>query len=339
MTGLTPHQIERLLTPLQRSRITKLRDTKFTHLEAWDVRRHLTRIFGFTGWDFTVMETELVFQNISSNRGTVVFRVTGRLTVKDTDGSELGHWDDGATGDGPNLPVADAFDLALKTAMSQALKRCAVNLGDQFGLSLYNKGATDPVVIGSLAYVEQAAEVPADDAPVEPEAAAPAPADPTDWGWVDEMHALIADAASPDRLQELAGNVRAKAGQGILGEDARQQLLQHFSARRRELFSRARPQGAPPAAAEPLADDHWDGPPPGHDVTEGQFKMLGRLYSELDLHDRDARLRLINGMLPEGRTITSGNDLTRQEAIHVINELSIRADAYRQAVAEQGAPA
>lgn len=32
------------------------------------------------------------------------------------------------------------------TAESQALKRCAINLGDQFGLSLYRSGRTEPVV-------------------------------------------------------------------------------------------------------------------------------------------------------------------------------------------------
>ena len=36
--------------------------------------------------------------------------------------------------------------MAIKTAESQAFKRCAINLGDQFGLSLYNNGGTASVV-------------------------------------------------------------------------------------------------------------------------------------------------------------------------------------------------
>ena len=36
--------------------------------------------------------------------------------------------------------------MAIKTAESQAFKRCAINLGDQFGLSLYNNGGTSSVV-------------------------------------------------------------------------------------------------------------------------------------------------------------------------------------------------
>jgi hypothetical protein len=34
----------------------------------------------------------------------------------------------------------------VKTAESDALKRAAICLGDQFGLSLYNNGSTAPVV-------------------------------------------------------------------------------------------------------------------------------------------------------------------------------------------------
>jgi len=45
-----------------------------------------------------------------------------------------------ATQVGPVL--GDTADFALKTAASDAMKRCATNLGTQFGLSLYASGAT-----------------------------------------------------------------------------------------------------------------------------------------------------------------------------------------------------
>lgn len=47
--------------------------------------------------------------------------------------------------------LGDAHDQAMKTALSQGLKRCAANLGDQFGMSLYNGGSYDAVVLGTLA--------------------------------------------------------------------------------------------------------------------------------------------------------------------------------------------
>jgi hypothetical protein len=175
-TGLTPQQVQLLLSPLHFGRVRELNGN--SHLEAWDVRRWLTRIFGFTGWSDEILSCELVHEQFwpvmdkgkpvpGKNRCTAVYRVTLRLTVKDAHGNVLGFWDDAATGDAVNqASVGDAHDLALKTAVSQALKRCAVNLGDQFGLSLYNKGSIAPVVL-RLATLTSGSETQLDDAPVE----------------------------------------------------------------------------------------------------------------------------------------------------------------------------
>jgi hypothetical protein len=40
--------------------------------------------------------------------------------------------------------------MAIKTAESDALKRAAINLGTQFGLSLYNNGSMRDVVVQTL---------------------------------------------------------------------------------------------------------------------------------------------------------------------------------------------
>lgn len=158
MANLTDKQRAYLAQGISPGRVKSLRG--MAHLEAWDVRRYLIRAFGVGGWDFEVLETELVHQSAGEKKRndgttysvhTVVYRVTGRLIVKDEAGAVIASYDDGAAGDAINQPsVGDAHDMALKTAMSQAIKRCAVNLGDQFGLSLYNDGATDPVVKWSL---------------------------------------------------------------------------------------------------------------------------------------------------------------------------------------------
>jgi hypothetical protein len=81
----------------------------------------------------------------------VIYRYVGRLIVKASDGCPLAVYEDGAVGEAVNQPsLGDAHDLALKSAISGALKRCAVNLGDQFGLSLYRDGSVAPVVQRSL---------------------------------------------------------------------------------------------------------------------------------------------------------------------------------------------
>lgn len=162
MGQLTDKQRDYLGKGIAGVRVKNLRG--MAHLEAWDVRRYLIRVFGYGGWDFEVRETELVHSSVAEREKkdrdgkpytaylhTVVYRVTGRLTLKDEAGSVIAFYDDGAAGDAINQPsVGDAHDMALKTAMSQAIKRCAVNLGDQFGLSLYDDGATEPVVKWSL---------------------------------------------------------------------------------------------------------------------------------------------------------------------------------------------
>jgi recombination DNA repair RAD52 pathway protein len=162
MGQLTDKQRAYLGQGISPGRVQKLRG--MAHLEAWDVRRYLIRVFGYGGWDFEVLETELVHASVTEREKkdkdgnpytaylhTVVYRVTGRLVLKDESGEVIASYDDGAAGDAINQPsVGDAHDMALKTAMSQAIKRCAVNLGDQFGLSLYDNGNTDPAVKWSL---------------------------------------------------------------------------------------------------------------------------------------------------------------------------------------------
>lgn len=179
-TRLTDPQLNILLAPVNPKRVSNLRG--MSHMEAWDIRRQLIRIFGFGGYTTETLALDLVAEHEKKqgdrSRWTVVYRAQVRLTVYAADGSQLGHWDDGAAGDSVNQPsLGDAHDMAMKTALSQALKRCAVNLGDQFGLSLYNDGNTTPVVLRSLAHeTPTAAPQPMpEDPPVKPEQGATAP--------------------------------------------------------------------------------------------------------------------------------------------------------------------
>lgn len=151
---LTPTQIEQLLKPINARRVSK--DGKgFSHVEAYDVRAHLTRIFGFGRWSEEVIEQVVAFedshQDGSKTKWNVGYRTVVKLTVNAPDGTVLATYTEGAFGDVSNYPSrGDAHDMALKTSQSQALKRCAVNLGDQFGLSLYNRGSTVELVKVSL---------------------------------------------------------------------------------------------------------------------------------------------------------------------------------------------
>ncbi|MFF5790217.1 Rad52/Rad22 family DNA repair protein [Streptomyces sp. NPDC012693] len=181
---LTAEQVTTLLAPINPTRVQTL--NRQSHVEAWDVRRWLNRTFGFAGWSIETMELVCVSEReINPGRWTVIYRAQVRLTVKTPDGRPLSWWEDAAMGDSRNQPsLGDAHDMAMKTSLSQALKRCAVNLGDQFGLSLYNDGSRRAVVQWSAVHTapKDPEDAAAEDEPVKPEQApeqlpaAPAPA-------------------------------------------------------------------------------------------------------------------------------------------------------------------
>ncbi len=157
MTYLSDEQVAQLLKGINPKRVGQ-RDG-MSHLEAYDVRAHLDRVFGFARWSADVIDVTCLFEQpcevgqAKRPGWRVGYRATVRLTVCAPDGTVLATYTECATGDGtmPDGKRADAHDFAIKTAESQALKRCAINLGDQFGLSLYRKGSTAPLVGAVLA--------------------------------------------------------------------------------------------------------------------------------------------------------------------------------------------
>lgn len=157
--GLLPSQIEMLARGIADERV-RLDNSGRKHVQAWDVRRWLTRIFGYAGWSTRETSLVCVAERPGQNQHggatvTVIYRCSIVLEVRDMYGNVMGEYHGSAAGEAPNFPAhmqADAHDFALKTADSQALKRAAVNLGDQFGLSLYNAGTLSPVVNASVAY-------------------------------------------------------------------------------------------------------------------------------------------------------------------------------------------
>lgn len=155
--GLTPRQRNALLRPLNRSRVAHRQQSgkQLSYLEAWDVKRCLIRVFGFGGFDSIVEGEEFVgeYPYTGSNDTPMlelVWRARVRLTVKDQNGNPLATYVEGSVGSATvradSAAKGDAHDNALKTAASDALKRCAINLGTQFGLSLYDDGSTNDVV-------------------------------------------------------------------------------------------------------------------------------------------------------------------------------------------------
>ncbi|MEU6229950.1 Rad52/Rad22 family DNA repair protein [Streptomyces sp. NPDC047042] len=253
---LTDQQLKVLYSGLHNDRVG-FNQKGFAHVQQWDVRRFLIRVFGFGGYDTELVSIDLIreIEHPASNQGgkprwTVAYRVHQRLTVKDVAGRPIATFDGVATGDAQNQPsLGDAHDGAVKEADSQSLKRAAVNLGDAFGLSLYNGGKTNPVVLWSAAHphltirgpVVGQNEAAPEDPPVEPEpdakpstpdpepsppAPAPAPAAPSAPTAVPDppqqrpgaMPAAVADAERQSALESMWAAARAVAFEAGLAE-------------------------------------------------------------------------------------------------------------------------
>ena len=172
---LTGEQIAQLLKAINPLRVGK-NAKGHAHVEAYEIRAHLNRLFGFARWSADVIDQRLVFEDavtlLRKDKQTrqpipgseyqawsVCYRTILRLTVCAPDGSVLATYTEGATGDAQNQPSrSDAHDNALKTSESQALKRAAHNLGDQFGLSTWGKGSMAALVKRTLVGAETTVE-------------------------------------------------------------------------------------------------------------------------------------------------------------------------------------
>ena len=145
---LSDQQIEVLLRPIRQERVRH--EGGQAHVPAYDVAAHLTRVFGFGNWETKIISCTMLFEDggAEGKRWTVGYSATVRLIIRDLEGEYLAQWENGACGEAVNQPSrASAHHLAMTTALSTALKRCAAfGLGDQFGLSLYNKGSMGPLI-------------------------------------------------------------------------------------------------------------------------------------------------------------------------------------------------
>lgn len=188
--NLNEQQYEQLLKPLNPSRVAKRQQAgrSLSYLEAWDVKAHLNRIFGFLNWSADVIESSLAFEDQNEKgQWQVGYKVTLRLSFPDNYAS----YTECAVGSASLPQRGEAHDMAIKTAESDALKRAAINLGTQFGLSLYDNGNLKDVIHMTLDR-PQGDVRPITDAPAEEQE--PAVSDNPESGiWIESMKAAIGE--------------------------------------------------------------------------------------------------------------------------------------------------
>lgn len=168
---LTENQQQILMGSLNPARIQERGQgkAKLSYLAAWDVKATLIRAFGYGGFSAEALECSIIRieDNIPKSEwvggkktvkqverdqfgnivfGTANFRVTARVQVRLTIHQTGAIYTEWASSSQTGPDIGEVSDFAIKTAESDALKRAAIYLGTQFGLSLYNAGATADVV-------------------------------------------------------------------------------------------------------------------------------------------------------------------------------------------------
>jgi len=161
----TKPQVRQLLQPIRKERVLAVQG--HSHVSQQDITAHLIRMFGFGNFDIAVMETALIFEDQRFNdkgealpKWDICYRALVRVTVRNPEGETVATYENGSTATAQNQSRGDGHDLAYKSAISLSIKRAAIALGDQFGLSLYNKGQLNALVIGTLVGLDEA--TPAD---------------------------------------------------------------------------------------------------------------------------------------------------------------------------------
>lgn len=162
--ALTAEQVGALMSDLNPNRVAtrNVQGRDLSYLEAHDVRATLTRIFGFGGWSLDVIESKILDIRDDGRQGTypqghqragqpktpyVLAYARVCLTIHNIGpaGQDVS-FTETAIGTNDGWTIGDVADNAIKSAASDAMKRCATNLGTAFGLSLYANGSRQDTI-------------------------------------------------------------------------------------------------------------------------------------------------------------------------------------------------
>jgi recombination DNA repair RAD52 pathway protein len=146
-TPLTDKQLKQLTNPIHKDRVAVKQG--MSYVEAYDIKATLIRMFGFAGFSSEVTEA-MIIKAVEvpqvNNNAKMNWAVTAQATVKLTIHQTGAVYTETAIAGSKQPDFTESADMAIKSAESDALKRAAIFLGTQFGLSLYNSGSMADVV-------------------------------------------------------------------------------------------------------------------------------------------------------------------------------------------------
>lgn len=148
---LLPEQIQELVKAINPAYVEEKQNKAY--LAQHQARAEMNRIFGYGNWDIVEDDPILMYeeqrpgtgQNANKTYWVAGYRMKVTIDVRDLWGMPVATVTGTHAEENTNLPNrGEAHALALTSVSSYALRRALINLGDRFGLGLYNKGSKAP---------------------------------------------------------------------------------------------------------------------------------------------------------------------------------------------------
>jgi hypothetical protein len=154
VNGLSAAQVQQLLAALEEGpHLLREKSGKLRLHHAY-IRARLTQIFGFNGWgEQNLGLNKIVDESDRHGERLVAYAAQIRLIIRNDDGS-VRNFFDGAGAWGVACPhdrraiIWEMHSDAMNGASTVALCRAVINLGEQFGLSIYSTNGDDPYRFG-----------------------------------------------------------------------------------------------------------------------------------------------------------------------------------------------
>lgn len=144
-------QIDELVKAINPAYVEKKQS--LTYLAQHQARAEMNRIFGYGNWSVDADDAQLLYEyetpGSGNNSGKMYWRVGYRIrvtvSIRDLWGMPVAEFTGvHAEQNAPQPDRGEAHALALTSVDSYALRRALINLGDRFGLGLYNGGSMAP---------------------------------------------------------------------------------------------------------------------------------------------------------------------------------------------------
>lgn len=140
-TDFSIAQLKKLVRPLDPAHIKmRVRNGKcLDYIEGWFAISEANAIFGYGGWNREMVQLEKVFETREGRDTACGYFARVRITVRSMRAEVIREGT--GFGEARCTERADAHELALKAAETDATKRALATFGRRFGLTLYDKDA------------------------------------------------------------------------------------------------------------------------------------------------------------------------------------------------------